>query len=66
MSTMPDCVNFFEDEIICRHCGQDTYGLVFEHSCRIECDNCNMPILDASLVSAGCITIFEIQEDEVH
>lgn len=59
-----DAVSFFDDYVVCHSCNADTMGIVYEHSCKINCDNCDAVLFDASGLGNGTVVILEL-DDEV-
>jgi len=60
---MADCIEFFKSSVICHHCGADTNGLVWEHSARIDCDDCGEALFDAGEMDGGTVIILELDEN---
>jgi ribosomal protein S27E len=60
-----DCTAFFQDLVECAHCGADTYGVVWQNSGTINCDQCDEIIFDARDTS-GTVVILELEESTEH
>jgi len=59
---MNRCIAFFEEPVNCLHCDADTYGVVYENSSTINCDECDAIIFDARDTS-GTVVILELEKD---
>lgn len=59
-----DSAAFFEDEVVCHHCGETTYAIVWAYSGTINCDVCDGIIFDAR-DTTGTVVILELEENTV-
>ena len=61
---MSDHVIFFEDAVTCSHCGEEIFGVVFERSGTINCEECTSIIFDARN-TGGTVLLLEFEDQWV-
>lgn len=65
---MVDVVKFFEEDVLCQHCGGETQGEVFECSGIVLCHICDRALLDCSDIGDGAAVVLVQLENvgEIH
>lgn len=54
-------VQFFDESVVCEHCGNDTRGEVYENSAMIICSVCDGVMLDCGGLDNSNLYILELE-----